>query len=204
MNDESTRCTRLSRLPVAFAFKLFFMSPIYFFISCNSSSRRAVLSFGPLDDRAEWSSLLDDWAVLAGPSRLGWVALPALSSWCLPEGGVFCASSSSWSRWFIWRQSASWSSLLFSLCGGGWLSLKGCGGVGGSFLITCHNSWFCHVVSRARSWMLVTMTCICLSMGVIGGSVLVPSLLTPSIVSTDLFETLFVLGMTTICIVSFP
>ena len=52
--------------------------------------------------------------------------------------------------------------------------------------------------------MLVTMTCICLSMGVIGGSVLVPSLLTPSIVSTDLFETLFVLGMTTICIVSFP
>ena len=48
--------------------------------------------------------------------------------------------------------------------------------------------------------MLVAMTCICLSIGVIGGLVLVPSLLTPSIVSTDLCGTLFALGTTTIYI----
>ena len=40
--------------------------------------------------------------------------------------------------------------------------------------------------------------------GVIGGLVLVPSLLTPSIVSTDLCGTLFVSRTKTIRVVSFP
>jgi type IV secretory pathway TrbF-like protein len=66
------------------------------------------------------------------------------------------------------------------------LSSRGCGGVGGSFLSAYHNSLFWHVVSRASSWILVAITCICLSIGVMGGSVLVLSLLAPSITSTDL------------------
>ena len=60
MNDESAQCRRRSKLQAAFAFKLFFMSLICFLISCSSSSRRAVLLSGPLDDRAERSGCLDD------------------------------------------------------------------------------------------------------------------------------------------------
>uniref|UniRef100_A0A2N9IPJ7 Uncharacterized protein n=1 Tax=Fagus sylvatica TaxID=28930 RepID=A0A2N9IPJ7_FAGSY len=145
MNGKSARCTRLSKLWATFAFKLFFMSPIYFFILWSSSSRRAVLSSGSLDDQAERSGCLDDLT-----ERLG----------CLDDRAVTC------------RLSASWSSELFSLCGGGWLSSWG---VSGPFLIACHNSLFCLVVSRVRSWMLVAITCICLSIGVMGGSFLVPS-----------------------------
>ena len=52
--------------------------------------------------------------------------------------------------------------------------------------------------------MLVAMTCICLSMGVIKGLVLVPSLWAPSIVSANLCGTLLFLGTITIRIVSFP
>ena len=136
------------------------MSSICFFISCNSSSRRAVLSSGPLDDRAERLSCLDDWTVLSGLRQLGWVELPALSSLCLLEDRVFYASLSL--RRVTCRLSASWSSILFSLYGGGWLSSWG---VGGPFRIVCHNSLFCLVISRARSWMLVAITCICLSIG---------------------------------------
>ena len=77
-----------------------------------------------------------------------------------------------------------------SLCEGGRLLSRGCGGVGGSFLNVYHNSLFWRVVSQASSCMLVAMTCICLSRGVKGGSVPVPSLLTPSITSTDLCRAL--------------
>jgi hypothetical protein len=62
MNGESARCTRLSKLQAAFAFRLFFMSPICFLISRNSSSRRAVLSSGPLEDRARRLCCLDEWS----------------------------------------------------------------------------------------------------------------------------------------------
>jgi hypothetical protein len=44
--------------------------------------------------------------------------------------------------------------------------------------------------------MLVAITCICLSIGVMGGSALVPSLLTPSITVINSCMTLFALGMT--------
>ena len=200
MNSESAQCTRLSKLRAAFALRLFFMSPIYFFISWSSSSRRAILLPGSLDDLAEWlgclddlterSGCLDDWAILSGFRQLGWVELPALSSLYLLGNGVFCTSL--FLRQVTCRLSASWSSDLFFLAGGGWLSSWG---VGGPFRIACHNSLFCLVVSRARSWMLVAITYICLSIGVMGGSMLVPSWRwVPSIASADVQGALLFLG----------
>jgi hypothetical protein len=49
----------------SFRFQLFFMSPICFLISRNSFSRRAVLSSGSLEDRAERSGCLDEWSRLS-------------------------------------------------------------------------------------------------------------------------------------------
>jgi hypothetical protein len=44
--------------------------------------------------------------------------------------------------------------------------------------------------------MLVAMTCICLSIGVMAGSVLVPSLGAPSMIAIDLCAALFALRTT--------
>ena len=109
MNGESARCTRRSKLRAAFVFKLFFMSPICFLISCSSSSKQAVLLFGPLDDWVEWlgclddrsgqsgclddrsgrSGYLDDRAVLSVLWRLEGAKLPSLSALCLLGGQAF-------------------------------------------------------------------------------------------------------------------
>ena len=211
MNGESARCTRLSKLRAAFAFRLFFMYPICFLISCSFSSRRAILSSGPLDDRVKRlsylddqsgqsdylddrsgrSGCLDDRAVLSVFWRLGGAELPALSTLCLLGGRVFSTSSSL--RRVTCRLSASWSFNLLSLYGGRWFSSWR---VGGPFLITCDNSLFWRVVSRARSWMLVEITCICLSIGVMGGSALGLSLWVPSIIAINPCTTLFALRTT--------
>jgi hypothetical protein len=101
MNGESARCTRLSKLRAAFAFRLFFMSLICFLISRNSFSKRAVLSSGSLKGRAERSGCLDEWSCRSGRSgclddlsgRSGYLDDRSCRSGCLDDRvvlAVFC------------------------------------------------------------------------------------------------------------------